>query len=154
MQAIVPHTKGDRPASRANILQLALPTRDKRKLRVNEAAQHAAPAICWSGVGGCGRNYRGRARSGAIYRIDFGSNSSRNLHSRCALLAEIGWDISRRRSWFFPAAQIRDNEHGRPATRGQTWRAVARRHSSWMRDHRAEDRAERIRNIPAQAEIN
>ena len=111
MQAIVPHTKGDRPASRANILQLALPTRDKRKLRVNEAAQRAAPAICWSGVDGCGRNYRGRDRSGAIYRIDFSSDSSRNLHSRCALLAEIGCDISHRRGWFFSAAQIRDNEH-------------------------------------------
>src|SRR6267142_4013896 len=153
MQAIMPAIKGDRPASRANILQLALPTRDKRKLRVDEAAQRAAPAICWSGVDGCGRNYRGRARSGAIYRIDFGSDSSRNLHSRCPLLAEIGCDISHSRSWFFPAAQIRNDEHGRPATRGQTWRAAARRHSSRMRDHRAEDRAERIRNIPAQAEI-
>ncbi len=36
---------------------------------------------------------------------------------------------------FFSAAQIRDNEHLRPATRGQTWRAAARRHSSRMRDH-------------------
>ena len=154
MQAIVPDSKGDHPASRANILQLALPTRDKRKLRVNEAAQRAAPAICWSGVDGCGRNYRGRARSGATYRIDFGSDSSRNLHPDCGPVAEIGFDIPHRRGRFFLAAQIRDNEHGRPATRGQTWRAAARRHSSRMRDHRAEDRAERIRNIPAQAEIN
>ena len=150
----MPAIKGDRPASHANTLQLALRTRDKRKLRVNEAAQRAAPAICWPGVDGCGRNYRGRGRSGAIYRIDFGSDTSRNLHSRCALLAEIGCDISRRRVWFFSAAQIRDNEHCRPATRGQTWRAATRRHSSRMRHHRAEDRAERIRNIPAQAEIN
>ena len=29
----------------------------------------------------------------------------------CALLAEIGCDISHRRGWFFSAAQIRDNEH-------------------------------------------
>ena len=135
-------------------MQLALPTRDKRKLRVNEAAQRAAPAICWSGVDGRGRNYWGGDRSGAIYRIDFRSDSSRNLHSRCALLAEIGCDISRRRVWFFSAAQIRDNEHCRPATRGQTWRAATRRHSSRMRDHRVEDRTERIRNIPAQARLD
>lgn len=116
-------------------LRLALATVDKRKPRLDEAAQRAAPAICWSGVDGCGRNYRGRARSGAIYRIDFGSNSSRTLHSRGALLAEIGCDISHRRVWFFSATQIRDNEHGRPATRGQTWRAAACRHSSRIRDH-------------------
>src|SRR6266403_1480616 len=84
----------------------------------------------------------------------FSSGISRNLHPDCALLAEIGCDISHRRGWFFSAAQIRDNEHCRPATRGQTWRAAPRPHSSRMRDHRAEDRAERIRNIPAQAEIN
>ena len=68
-------------------------------------------------------------------RAHFSSDNSRNLHSRCALLAEIGCDISHRRVWFFSAAQIRDNEHARPATRGQTWRAAARRHSSRIRDH-------------------
>ena len=40
-----------------------------------------------------------------------------NLHPDCALLAEIARDISHRGDWFFFAAQIRDNEHRRPATR-------------------------------------
>ena len=47
----------------------------------------------------------------AIYSAHFSSDSSRNLHPDCALLAEIGCDISHRRGWFFSAAQIRDNEH-------------------------------------------
>src|SRR5438874_8370351 len=138
MQAIVPHTKGDRPASRANILQLALPTSDKRKLRVDEAARCTASAICWSGADGCGGNYWGGARSGGTYSAHFSSGSSRNLHPDCALLAEIGCDISHRRGWFFSAEQIRDNEHGRAATRGKTWRAAACRNGGRMRDHRAE----------------
>ena len=62
-------------------------------------------------------------------------DSFRNLHSDCAALAEIAYDISHRRGWFFSAAQIHDNEHGRPATSGQTWGAAARCHSSRMRDH-------------------
>src|SRR5438874_727007 len=118
------------PESDSQKSQLALRTRNKRKLRLDEAARCAASAICRAGVDGCGRNHRGRVRSGTIYRIDFSSNSSRNLHSRCVLPAEIGCDISRRRVWFSSAAQIRDNKHRRPATRRQTWRAAARRHSS------------------------
>src|SRR5580765_1735843 len=106
MQAIMPAIKGDRPASRANILQLALPTRDKRKLRVDEAAQRAASAICWCGVGGCGRNYWGGAPPGGTYSAHFSSGSCRILHSRCALLAEIGCDLFHRGGWFFSAAQI------------------------------------------------
>src|SRR6266536_6091847 len=154
MQAIAPYTKSDRPAAPANRLQLALPTRDKRKLRVDETAQRAAPAICWAGVDGRDGNYGSGNRSAAIYCIDFSGDSSRKLHSRCALLAEAGCDIPRRRGRFFLAAQIRDNEHRRAATRGTTRRAAARRNGGRLLDHRAEDCAERIRNIPAQAQIN
>src|SRR5438094_9326604 len=108
MQAIVPHTKGDRPASRANILQLALPTRDKRKLRVDEAARCTASAICWSGADGCGRNYCGGARSADTYSAHFSSGSSRNLQPDCARLAEIAGDIPHLPGWYISAPQIRD----------------------------------------------
>src|SRR6266481_9760014 len=127
MQAIVSHTKGHRAASHANILQLALRTRDKRKLRVDEAAQCSASTICWSSVDGCFGNYRGRGCSAGAYSAHFSGASYRNLHPDYALLAEIGRDISHRGGWFFSSAQIRDNEHSRPATRGQTGRAAARR---------------------------
>src|SRR6266480_384872 len=59
-------------------LQLALPTRDKRKLRVDETPQCAAPAICWSGVDGCDGNYRGGGRSAGTYSAYFSGDSSRN----------------------------------------------------------------------------
>src|SRR5262249_16375721 len=104
--------RGYRFANRtATRLQLALRTRDKRKLRADEGAQHAASAICWSGVDGCDGNYRRRGSSVGVYCAHFSCDSSRDLHRDCALLAEIGCDISHRRGWFFSAPQIHDNEH-------------------------------------------
>src|SRR4029078_12826003 len=96
-----------------NILQLAPQTRVKRKLQVDEAVQHAASAIRRSDVDGCNGNYHSRGCFVATYNAQFSRASFRNLHSDCALLAELACDISRRRGWFLSAAQIPDNEHRR-----------------------------------------
>src|SRR5262249_11646544 len=132
MQAIMP-TKAIVRRPGQDVLQLALQRRDKRKLLVDEAAQCAASAICWPCAYGCGRNYHRGGRSAVADSAYSGSDNSRSLHNYYTLLAEIFGDISHRRIWFFSAAQIGDNGHGRPAARGSTWRAAARRHSGRMR---------------------
>src|SRR5689334_13845304 len=119
---------------RGTYMELALRRHDKRKLRLDEAAQCTASAVCWSGADGSDGNCGSGNRSPEIYRIDFRSDTSGNLHCRCALLAEIGYYVSHRRGMFFPAAQIRDYEHRGPATRGEAWRATARRDGGRMRD--------------------
>src|SRR5215470_18460983 len=118
-----------------HILQLALRTRDKRKLQLDEAAQCTASAVCWSGADGRDGNCGSGNRSPEMYRIDVSSDTSRDLHCRCALLAEIGYHISHRRGRFLPAAQIGDYKHRGAATRVQTWRATTRRDGGRMRNH-------------------
>ena len=71
----------------------------------------------------------------ATYSAHFSSDSSRNLHPDCALLAEIGCDISHRRGWFFLLHKFATTNTAGQQLADTTWRAAARRHSSRMRDH-------------------
>src|SRR5215467_9868735 len=94
-------------------LRLALQTLDKRKLLLHETPQCAASAICRSGTDGHHGNYRGGNFASAICGIRSSSDNSRSVHSYPGVLAEVTRNVCRRCGWFFPTAQVCNNQHKR-----------------------------------------